>query len=134
MLIFSYSSFMVWAVTMIQSLSLSHLDLKQFHLMSIPQPYWPEIFESVTFVVNRLSSFSISFHSLFHTLFGTDPDYSFFKILGCKCFPYTRPYSKNKLSPRSISCVFLGYSIIYKGYRCLDLANNKVYFSRHRIQ
>jgi hypothetical protein len=98
------------------------LSLATMFSASIPQSYWPEIFESVTFIVNKLSSSYISFDSPFHTLFDTDPDYSFFKILGCKCFPYTIPYYKNKLSPRSISCV-----------RCLDLANNKVYFSRHIV-
>jgi Reverse transcriptase (RNA-dependent DNA polymerase) len=54
-------------------------------------------------------------------------------VIGCKCFPYIRPYADHKLAPRSKSCVFLGYSLVHKGYRCLDLTTNKVYLSKHVI-
>ena len=36
-------------------------------------------------------------------------------------------------TPRSALCVFLGYFAHHKGYRCLDLATNKVIISRHVI-
>ena len=39
----------------------------------------------------------------------------------------------NKLSPRSTHCVFLGYPRNHRGYRCLDLATNKMIISRHVI-
>jgi len=39
----------------------------------------------------------------------------------------------HKLAPRSILCVFLGYSTHHKGYRCLDLSSNRVIISRHVI-
>ena len=37
----------------------------------------------------------------------------------------------NKLLPRTIECVFLGYSLQYKGYKCLDRKTGRVYISRH---
>jgi hypothetical protein len=39
--------------------------------------------------------------------------------------------SPNKLAPRSISCVFLGYSDEHKGFRCLDLLSVRIHISRH---
>jgi hypothetical protein len=84
-------------------------------------------------VINRLSSSSISFDTLYHLIFQKLPDYHFFKVLGCCCYLYTRPYMPNKLSPRSFSCIFLGYSTTYKGYKCHNLRNNKIFFSRHII-
>ena len=39
----------------------------------------------------------------------------------------------HKLIPRSVLCVFLGYSAHHKGYRCLDLSSNRVIVSRHII-
>jgi Reverse transcriptase (RNA-dependent DNA polymerase) len=100
---------------------------------SIPTHYWPKIFESVTFVLNNLPSSSISFSAPYTVLFQRKPNYVFFKVIGCKCFPYTRPYADHKLAPRSKPCVFLGNSLVHKGYRCLDLTTNKVYLSRHVI-
>lgn len=35
--------------------------------------------------------------------------------------------------PRSIKCVFVGYSVSDKGYRCLDRATGRVYISRHVV-
>ncbi|KAG9453120.1 hypothetical protein H6P81_006024 [Aristolochia fimbriata] len=42
-------------------------------------------------------------------------------------------YSAHKLEDRSTACVFLGYHPNYKGYRCLDVAKNKVYVSRNVV-
>jgi hypothetical protein len=105
-----------------------------FH-SSIPLQYWPDVFESATFVLNSLpsSSISISFSTLYTVLFQRKPDYSFFKVIGCKCYPYIRPYADHKLASRSTICVFLGYSLLHKGYKCLDITTNKIYFSRHVI-
>lgn len=42
-----------------------------------------------------------------------------------------KPYVSNKLTPKSLNCVFLGYCPATKGYRCLDPVSFKVYTSRH---
>jgi histone deacetylase 1/2 len=63
---------------------------------------------------------------LFHQL----PDYTFFKIFGCACWPHTRPYNKHKLEFHSQKCVFLGYSSQHKGYKCLHIPLNRVFISR----
>jgi Reverse transcriptase (RNA-dependent DNA polymerase) len=91
------------------------------------------IFESVVFVINRLPTSSLESASPYQVLFSKSPDYAFLKVLGCSCYPYTRPYAAHKLSPRSTPCVFLGYSNMYKGYKCLNLNTNKIYISRHVI-
>ena len=40
---------------------------------------------------------------------------------------------KNKLDSRSKKCVFLGYSHMHLGYRCLSLITGKLYISRDVI-
>ena len=57
----------------------------------------------------------------------------FLRVFGCQCFPCLRPYRPDKLSKKSIACVFLGYSQHHKGYRCLDPNSGRVYTSRHVI-
>ena len=49
------------------------------------------------------------------------------------CFPYLRDYVKNKFTPKSYHCLFLGCSPMYKGYRCLHPPSKIVYLSRHII-
>jgi Reverse transcriptase (RNA-dependent DNA polymerase) len=103
-----------------------------FHAQIMSQ-YWSEIFESVTIIINSVPSSSLSFSTPHRVLFHKDYDYSFFKVLRCKCYPYTRPYASHKLAPHSTSYVFLGYSSMYKGYKYLNLITNKQYISRHVV-
>jgi hypothetical protein len=63
-------------------------------------------------------------------LLGETPDYTFFKVFGCACWPHLRPYNNRKLEFRSKQCVFLGYSSLHKGYKCLHIPTNRVYISR----
>lgn len=67
----------------------------------------------------------------YQLLFHQPPDYSHLRVFGCLCYPNVLPTTPHKLAPRSCRCVFLGYSAEHKGYRCLDLATNKVIISRH---
>jgi histone deacetylase 1/2 len=61
------------------------------------------------------------------------PDYTFFKVFGCACWSHIRQYNNHKLDFRSKKCVFLGYSSLHKGYKCLHVPSNRVYISRDVI-
>ena len=67
------------------------------------------------------------------TLFHTKPNYPFLKVFGCACWPNLRPYNKHKLQPSSIRCVFLGYSPLHKGSKCLHHPSGQIYISRDVI-
>lgn len=95
----------------------------------IPHKYWDEIFSSVVYLINRLPSSTSSIP--FTTLFNKTPDYSFLRVLGCLCFPYTRAYNDHKLQPRALPCVFLGYALSQKGYKCLHIPTNRILVSRN---
>jgi hypothetical protein len=53
------------------------------------------------------------------------------RVLGCLCFPLTRPYNKHKLDLRSQPCIFIGYATSQKGYRCLHIPSNKIFISQN---
>lgn len=98
-----------------------------------PQKYWVEAFTTVNFLSNLLPHSANSNTSPYEMLHDKSPTYDALRIFGCACFPMMRPYTQNKLDPRSLKCVFLGYSKKYKGYRCLLLVTGRVYISRHVI-
>lgn len=99
---------------------------------SIPTSYWDDIFTSIVYLINRLPSSSLE-PSPYSSLFKRDPDYNFLRVLGCLCFPFTRPYNNHKLQNRSLPCVFIGYALSQKGYKCLHLDTNRVFISCHVI-
>uniref|UniRef100_A0A2N9E6L3 Integrase catalytic domain-containing protein n=1 Tax=Fagus sylvatica TaxID=28930 RepID=A0A2N9E6L3_FAGSY len=98
-----------------------------------PLRYWDDAFQSACYLINRLPTSILNFQSPFKKLFNTSPDYLFPKTFGCACWPNLRPYNTHKLQPCSSQCVFLGYSLLHKGYKCLHLPSGRLYISRDVI-
>ncbi|KAJ0474222.1 putative RNA-directed DNA polymerase [Helianthus annuus] len=96
----------------------------------VPASFWVDAFTSATYVINRVPTPLLENKSPFQILFDQVPNYSNFRVYGCRVFPYLRDYAKHKLEPRSLPCIFLGYSTSYKGFRCLDPSTNRVFISR----
>ena len=97
---------------------------------SAPLKFWDEAFLTAVFIINRLPTPVLNNDSPFFRLFNTQPNYTFLCTFGCACWPNLRPCNTKKLQFRSKQCVFLGYSNLHKGYKCLDPASGRVYISR----
>ncbi|KAG8497215.1 hypothetical protein CXB51_008460 [Gossypium anomalum] len=97
---------------------------------SMPLSYWNDAFCSAVYLINRLPSSPLGNISPYEKLFHVKPDYSFFRVFDCLCFPNLRSFNTHKLQFRSTQCLFLGYSPLHCGYRCQD-RNGKIYISRH---
>ena len=48
-------------------------------------------------------------------------------IFGCTTFVHVHNQHRDKLDPRAIKCVFLGYSSTKKGYKCYNPSARKFY-------
>lgn len=96
----------------------------------MPLKFWDEAFITATYLINRLPSKVIQFDTPLECLFHKKPDYSSLRTFGCACWPNLRPYNSRKLEFRSKQCVFLGYSNLHKGFKCLDVSTGRVYISR----
>ncbi|KAJ9548514.1 hypothetical protein OSB04_021057 [Centaurea solstitialis] len=97
----------------------------------IPQRFWHFAFETAVYLINRMPSRISNKRSPYQHLFNRVPDYTFLRVFGCLCFPHLRPYNPHKMDFRSTPCVFLGYSPLHHGYRCLDLPSDRIYIARH---
>ena len=100
---------------------------------SLPEKFWDEAVSTATFLINRMTTALLQNKSPYEVLFHLQPDYNLFRTFGCLCYPHLRAYSPHKLTPRSEQCVFLGYSSIHLGYRCLSLSSQKLFISRDVI-
>ena len=65
-----------------------------------------------------------SFYPHFRTSNGLTP-----RVFGCTTFVHVHNQHKDKLNPRAIKCVFLGYSSTQKGYKCYNPSARKFYIS-----
>lgn len=89
------------------------LSLSMMFHAHIPLQYWVDIFYSASYLSNLLPSVESDCKSPYQKLFGSKPDYSALRVIGSACYPCLRPYTSHKLEPRSLQCVFLGYSSQY---------------------
>ncbi|KAJ9543577.1 hypothetical protein OSB04_023284 [Centaurea solstitialis] len=97
----------------------------------MPPTFWVEALHVATHLLNILPSTSINNEIPFVRLFNKSPSYNHLRVFGCLCYPHLP--SPHKLAPRSTPCVFLGYPINHRGYRCLDLSTRKIIISRHVV-
>jgi hypothetical protein len=96
----------------------------------LPFKFWDDAFSTACYLINRMPTSVLQNLSPFETLFKCSPDYTFLRTFGCLCWPNLRPYNSNKFQPRFVPCLFLGYSPLHKGYKCLHLPTNRLYISR----
>jgi hypothetical protein len=99
----------------------------------MPLKFWDEAFQTATYLINRLPSKIINDSSLLERLFHRTPDYTFLCTFGCVCWPHLHPYNSRKVEFGSKQCIFLGYSDMHKGYKCLEVSTSRVYISRDVI-
>ncbi|KAG9457992.1 hypothetical protein H6P81_002500 [Aristolochia fimbriata] len=98
---------------------------------SVPRAFWGEAVLSSVYIINRLPSLVLNNSTPFAVLYGSSPDYYFLRVFGSTCFVLLPERERDKLFARSAMCVFLGYGLQQKGFRCFDPVANKLRISRN---
>jgi len=86
----------------------------------LPLTYWPQTVTTAAYLINRLPTPILGYHSPYLKLHKISLNYRKLKCFGCLCFPRIKPYVNHKLSPKSSICVFVGYSTDKHAYLCLN--------------
>lgn len=99
-----------------------HLLEITFSLMldtHVPKSYWGDALLTATYLINRMPSPVLDFQTPLEVLSphhstakGVSP-----KVFGCVCFVHIHGPTRSKLDPKSLKCVFVGYSPTQKGYK-----------------
>jgi hypothetical protein len=98
---------------------------------NLPISYWSYAVSTAAHLINKLPTPLLSNKSPWESLFHTKPTLTHLRAFGCQCFPLLTPYNKNKLQPKSVPCIFVGYPFHSKGYTCFDPSTHRFYTSRH---
>ncbi|XP_022872304.1 uncharacterized protein LOC111391338 [Olea europaea var. sylvestris] len=88
----------------------------------MPVQYWGKAATAAAYLINLVPSSSLQFQTPFHVLHTAirAPIVSnlYPRIFGCVAYVHLPQSLRNKLEPRDIRCVFIGYASHQKGYRC----------------
>ncbi|KAL0415349.1 UNVERIFIED_CONTAM: Retrovirus-related Pol polyprotein from transposon RE1 [Sesamum latifolium] len=82
------------------------------------------------YLINRMPSSVLSGNTPHSCLFPDTPLFGLTpRVFGCVCFVHLHSPHIDKLSPRSVKCIFFGYSRTQKGYRCYDPQSHRSFTS-----
>ena len=99
-----------------------------------PKSYWGEVVLTATYLINRILSRVLDNKSpvevlkSFYAHFRTSNRLTH-RVFRCTAFVHVHSQHRDKLDPRAIKCVFLGYSSTQKGYKCYNPSTKKFYIS-----
>jgi hypothetical protein len=96
----------------------------------MPLKYWDEDFLAATYIINRLPTKVIGLSTPLERLFKEKPHYTCMHIFRCACWPNLHPFNDHKLQFYSKQCVFLRYSNMHMGFKCLNVTGGRIYISR----
>lgn len=97
----------------------------------VPPSFWPEAVATAVYLINRLPTKALQLKTPLQVLSKTAqiplPLTLKPRIFGCSVFVHIPKHERTKLDPCAVKCVFLGYGINKKGYRCYDPKTRRMF-------
>ncbi|KAL1193517.1 Retrovirus-related Pol polyprotein from transposon RE1 [Cardamine amara subsp. amara] len=97
---------------------------------SVPKTFWGDAVMTAAHLINRLPMRNLEDMSPYEVLYNTKPIIDHLRVFGSVCFVFVPEAQRNKLEPKSIKCMFIGYSSTQKGYKCYNPISKRVHVSR----
>ncbi|KAL1221943.1 Retrovirus-related Pol polyprotein from transposon TNT 1-94 [Cardamine amara subsp. amara] len=97
---------------------------------SVPKQYWGDAVMTACYLINRLPTIHLGSVSPYEVLNNTKPFIDYLRVFGCVCHVFVPEAQRNKLEPKSIKCMFIGYSSTQKGYKCYSPTTKRMHISR----
>jgi hypothetical protein len=86
--------------------------------MNVPKYLWGQAVLTAIYLINMMPSRVLDWKSPIEMLKGKKGDVLLLKIFGCVCFVQDNRPNVEKLDPKAVKCVLVGYSATQKGYVC----------------
>lgn len=95
----------------------------------LPKSFLIEALSSTLYCINPCPSTTIGFKTPHEAWSSKKVDYSELKVFGCIAYAHIK---QDKLEPRALKCIFIGYLEGVKGYKlwCLEPGHKKCLISR----
>lgn len=95
--------------------------------------FWSDSVQYVVHLINRLPYANLQGKSPFEMLYNVKVNYDYMRTFGSLCYASTLQTHRHKFAQTSMKCVFLGYPLGIKGYKCYEVDTKQVIISRDVI-
>ncbi|MCO5569463.1 hypothetical protein L7F22_023175 [Adiantum nelumboides] len=85
---------------------------------NMPHCYWAEAMSTAVYVMNRTPTAAVDTVTPEERFPGKKPDLGHLKVFGCIAYVHVPDELRKKLNPKAEKCIFIGYSLEQKGYKC----------------
>ena len=99
----------------------------------MPHSFWTEAVSIAVYIMNKTPTTAIHDVTLEERFTGKKPDLSHLKVFGCIAYVHVPDELRTKLDPKAEKCIFIGYSLEQKGYRCYNPVTQKLRVSREVV-
>jgi transposase InsO family protein len=96
----------------------------------LPNYFWVEVVATTVYIMNRTPTMIIHGMTLEGKFKGKNPDVSHLIMFGCITYVHVPHKKRSKLDPKAEKCIFIGYSLEQKGYRCFNPSTRRLQVSR----
>jgi len=97
---------------------------------NLPNYLWAEAVAIAVYIMNRTPTAAVHGMTPENKFTGKKPDVSHFRVFGCIAYMHVPEEKRSKLNPKVDKCIFIGYSLEQKGYRCFNPSTRKLQVSR----
>jgi hypothetical protein len=97
---------------------------------NLPNYFWAESVATTIYIMNRTPIAVVHGMTPEEKFTGKKPGVSHLRVFGCITYVHVPDEKRSKLDPKAEKCIFIGYSLEQKGYRCFNLYTRKLQVSR----
>ena len=97
---------------------------------NMPHCYWTEAVSIAVYIMNRTPTAAVHDMTSEEKFCGQKPDLGHLKVFGCIAYVHVSDELRTKLDPKAEKCVFIGYSLEQKGYKCYNPVTCQLQVSR----
>jgi hypothetical protein len=91
-----------------------------------PDRFWAEAINTACYSINRLYLHRILKKTSYEVLTGKNPNISYFRVCGSKCFILIKTGRKSKYAPKVVEGFLLGYDSNTRAYRVFNKSTGLV--------
>jgi hypothetical protein len=100
---------------------------------NLPNYFWAEVVANVVYIMNRTPTATVHGITPEEKFTGNKPDVSHLRVFSCIAHVHVLDEKISKLDPKAEKCIFIGYSLEQKGYRCFNPSTRKLQVSRNVV-
>jgi hypothetical protein len=97
---------------------------------NLPNYLWAKAVEIIVYIMNQTPTMVVHGMTFEENFTGKKPDVSHLIVFGCITYVHVLNEKRSKLDPKAEKCIFIGYSLEQKGYRCFTPCTHKLQVSR----